>query len=171
MNNRLCANYHAIFFLSVLIAIGCQDSPTDNAPPIPLQGKAAFYSVDHYSESQDPFQDLSKTIQRAETEDKRILLQVGGDWCSWCVRISKYMESNQEIRQMLEQNFLVMKVTYPSDNSEAFLAQYPKIEGYPHFFVLEQDGNLLHSQRTAKLEEDESYSEDAFAEFLSSWRK
>ena len=56
-----------------------------------------------------------------------------------------------------------------NDNS-AFLANYPKVPAYPHFFVLETDGTLLHSQGTAELEEGKSYNEQVFIAFLESWR-
>lgn len=131
---------------------------------------AAFYTVDHYDKSRDPAEDLKATIRRAEAEEKRILLQIGGDWCGWCARMSSYMETNETIRRLIDENFLVMKVTYPGgEYTEPFLAQYPKVRAYPHLFVLERDGTLLHSQGTGELEEGKSYNEDVFRDFLVSW--
>ena len=39
----------------------------------------------------------------------------------------------------------------------------------PHLFVLHSDGKLLHSQGTAALKKDASYSEKAVVDFLSKW--
>lgn len=173
-------------FLFATLAGGC--APEKSEPPtasLPLEGvetiapeeppqadehaSASFYCVDHYDEARDPNKDLVATIARAGAEDKRILLQIGGDWCGWCARISNYMATDERIRGMLEESFLVMKVTYPGEHSETFLSQYPKVVAYPHFFVLEKDGSLLHSQGTGELEEGEGYNQQVFADFLSAW--
>ncbi len=131
--------------------------------------KLDFYTVSHYDEKRDPTSDLVTTIERAKAENKRILIQVGGEWCGWCHRISKYIETNEVVRGLTTEHFLVMKVTYPSEYAESFLENYPKIDGYPHFFVLEQDGTLLHSQGTAELEQGKSYNQSVFSDFLTSW--
>lgn len=128
-----------------------------------------FYVVATYDKSADPSEDLSRTLTRAKAEEKRVILQVGGDWCSWCALIADYMSTNETIRDHLNEHFLVMKVTYPSDYSEAFLADYPECEEYPHFFVLDSNGDLLHSQRTGELEKGEGYDDDAFMAFLQQW--
>ena len=153
-------------FLICLVALvaGCtHETANDMIAP------AAFYTVNHYDENRDPFTDLAATIKRADSEGKRILLQIGGDWCGWCARISNYMETEERIRIMLDESFVVMKVTFPSENTEFFLSRYPNIDAYPHLFVLEKDGSFLHSQGTGELEEDKSYNQDVFATFLSSW--
>jgi len=72
---------------------------------------------------------------------------------------------------MLRQHFLIMKVNFSSENRNTeFLKNYPKVPGYPHFFVLESDGTFLHSQGTADLEEGKGYNEQIFLEFLDKWK-
>ena len=41
--------------------------------------------------------------------------------------------------------------------------------GYPHFFVLDGQGKLLHSQDTAELEKGKSYRARRFKRFLTRW--
>ena len=63
-----------------------------------------------------------------------------------------------------------MKVNMSDENDNAeFLSGYPQVPAYPHFFVLDQDGTLLHSQGTGKLEEGQGYDEDLFLAFLKTW--
>lgn len=63
-----------------------------------------------------------------------------------------------------------MKVNYsPENKNEEFLSNYPKIQGYPHFFVLDENGKLLHSQDTGKLEEGKNYNAQKFIDFLKLW--
>lgn len=140
------------------------------APTEENQPAAAFYTVGSYDENRDPAADLAATIQRATAENKRILIQVGGEWCVWCHRISEYMETNAAVRRLVDDHFVVMKVTYPSDKSEVFLEQYPKVPAYPHLFVLAPDGTFLHAQGTAELESGKSYNEEVFCKFLNDWK-
>ena len=72
---------------------------------------------------------------------------------------------------VLRQHFLIMKVNYSTENSNAeFLQDYPTVPAYPHFFVLESDGRFLHSQGTAELEEGRGYNESVFLAFLEKWQ-
>lgn len=64
-----------------------------------------------------------------------------------------------------------MKVNYSEKNTnEPFLKQYPKIPAYPHFFVLDRNGQFLHAQGTAELEEGRGYDEKVFLDFLTKWK-
>ncbi|MDB4561543.1 thioredoxin family protein [bacterium] len=129
----------------------------------------AFYSVPHYDEAREPAADLQLTIKRAQQGEKRILVQVGGDWCNWCGRLAEFMAQKEKVRGLLEQHFLIMKVASESKYTDAFLSDYPKINSYPHVFVLNAKGELLHSQDMEELERGEGYDEVAFLKFLQAW--
>lgn len=82
-----------------------------------------------------------------------------------------FVHENQAVATTLRQHFLIMKVNYgDGNNNEEFLANYPKVPAYPHFFVLESDGTFLHSQGTAELEEGKGYNEQVFLVFLDKWK-
>ena len=145
-------------------------------PPIELDpaahAKHIFYTVEHYGEDRNVEDDLKMTMARAATEKKRILLQVGGEWCGWCKLLTAFIEKEEPVRSSLEQNYLLMKVTYTQkQTNEAFLSKYPKIKGYPHLFVLDAEGKLLHSQDTTPLEEGKGYSQERVLAFLESWKQ
>ena len=66
---------------------------------------------------------------------------------------------------------MIMKVNMSEENrNEEFLANYPKVPAYPHFFVLEADGEFLHTQGTGELEEGPGYDEAVFLAFLNEWK-
>jgi thiol:disulfide interchange protein len=137
----------------------------------PHSEKPTFYTVDHYDAARNPADDLAKTVTRAKAEKKRILIQVGGDWCGWCKLMSRYIETNPKVRETIADNYLVMKVTENGDQKNApFLSQYPSIPGYPHLFVLDSDGTFLHSQGTSELEEGHGYNETVYLAFLNQWK-
>ena len=55
------------------------------------------------------------------------------------------------------------------NKNEALLSKWPAIRGYPHLFVLDGDGRLLHSQETDVLEAGKDYDRAGFSEFLRKW--
>ena len=131
----------------------------------------SFYTVEHYGNDRNADEDLKATIARATAEKKRILLQVGGEWCGWCKLLTGFIEKNDSVRSSLEKNYLLMKVTYTKEQpNEAFLSKYPAIKGYPHLFVLDSDGKLMHSQDTSPLEEGKGYNEARILAFLDEWK-
>src|SRR5262245_38609169 len=145
-------------------AAAADDIPAKTASAV---GKPV-YSVDSYDSKRDPAADLKLTIAKAK--GKRILVQVGGDWCGWCHLMNKYFHENEKVAAALARDFVIQKVNYSQENqNKEFLGQYPAIKGYPHLFVLESDGKLLHSQNTEELEEGKGYSERAVLEFLARW--
>ena len=184
----MIARTHSICFvlatICCLLPIGCGPSsvepatatvePTSTEDPPAVESTTdtahgSFYTVSTYNESVDPNVDFTKTISRAGAENKRVILQVGGDWCGWCSRITDYMSTNATVRPHLEKNFLVMKVTYPGEHADEFLSKYPKCDAYPHFFVLESNREFLHSQGTGELEAGKGYDDDVFMAFLTQW--
>jgi thioredoxin-related protein len=124
-----------------------------------------------FDPTRNSFDDLESAIEMAKENNKNIILDVGGEWCIWCHRIDAFMHNTKEINSLLEKYYLVVKINYSKENkNEKFLSQYPKIEGYPHFFVLDKNGKLLHSQNTGDLEKDKGYNKDKFIAFLNEWK-
>ena len=98
------------------------------------------------------------------------MLDVGGEWCGWCVYMDKFFYQNTELARIRDENFVWVKINYSEDNeNKLFLAAYPAISGYPHLFVLDGDGTLIHSQPTYALEQEKGYNLMKFTEFLKTW--
>jgi len=154
----------SVWIVASLSAIG-------GLPPLAGQTEDhSFYTVAGYDETADPFEHLELTKERASEEGKRILLQVGGEWCGWCHRLDQFIQDHPAIVERLRNDYLIMKVTWTSRNqNRPFLSQYPGIPGYPHIFVLDSDGMFLHSQGTLELEQGKSYNEQAILKFLETW--
>ncbi len=118
----------------------------------------------------NPAEDLQAAVKKAEAENKRIILDVGGEWCVWCVWMDKYFIKNPDLAKLRDENFVWVKVNMsPENENRAFLSKYPLAAGYPHLYVLEKDGKLLYSQNTAELEEEKSYNLQKFTGFLEKW--
>lgn len=123
-----------------------------------------------FDPKRDPAADLAKAVQVATKENKRIILDVGGEWCGWCHKLDEFFRTNQEAAALLKAHYVVVKVNFsPENRNEAFLSKYPEIKGYPHLFVLEKTGKLLHSQDTGLLETGPAHDPAKVIPFLKKW--
>ena len=149
--NRLCV---AALVVMLAIAPAC-------ASDLPLR----------FDPARDAVADVAFAVGQAQREGKRVLVDVGGEWCAWCRIMDRFFAGNDEARALRDAHYVWVKVNWSKENrNEALLGQWPKIDGYPHLFVLDADGRLLHSQDTSLLERGRGYDDVAFIAFLERWK-
>lgn len=135
---------------------------------VPKDGTA---QLSGYDPKRDPADDLKAAEAEAKQTHKRILLEVGGDWCIWCKYMDTFFDNHADIDALLKANYVVVKVNMSSANrNQSFLMQFPKFETYPHLLVLDADGKLLQSQDTGELERGSSYNPEKMKDFLNKWK-
>jgi thioredoxin-related protein len=123
-----------------------------------------------FDPKRDSEKDLQDAVALAGKTQQRILLDVGGEWCIWCHKLDKFFQDNNDVSKFLQENYIVVKVNYSKENkNEKFLSKYPQVKGYPHLFVLESNGKLLHSQDTGDLESGDHHDHDKVLTFLKKW--
>ena len=143
-----------------------REVPAEQARP------AAPAAAAKFDPAADPDRDLAAAVVEARSSGRRIMLDVGGEWCSWCHILDRFIADHDDLRNAIARDYVWLKINYSDENKNAaFLGRYPKITGYPHLFVLNEDGQLLHSQDTALLEEGPSYNLDKVRAFLAQWKK
>ena len=129
-----------------------------------------YVPVHTYDPTTDAAADVQAAILEAQRTGKRILLAVGGEWCPWCHTLDQFFHDNADIARLRDANFVVVNVYYGSDNrNEKVLSHYSKVLGIPHFFVLDKDGALLHSQHVLDLKMNGDYSPSKMKDFLMKW--
>ena len=132
-------------------------------------GSLPEYSL-HYDPKRDPYQDGHAAVTLAEATNRRVLIEVGGNWCSWCHVLDRFLEQNPDINQKLHQTFVILKVNVSDRNDNGkFLAAFPKPLGYPHMYIAEKNGNILLSKDTADFLSNGNYSRQQFLDFFSQW--
>lgn len=135
-----------------------------------VKTSAAAAQREKFDPTRNAAEDLLTVITKAKAENKRIILDVGGEWCIWCRWMDEYFIKNADLMKLRDENFVWLKINMSEENENTeFLAKYPKAEGYPHLYILEKDGAFLHSQGTAELEEGKSYNKQRFTDFLNKW--
>ena len=129
-----------------------------------------YVAVAEFDSTRDPVKDVGDAVVEAKRTGRRILLDVGGNWCKWCHYLDSFWEKNKDVADFLHEKFIYVKVNYSKGNeNKDFLSKYPKIPGYPHFFVLNTDGTLLWSQDTSELESGQGHDHDKVLAFLKKW--
>jgi thioredoxin-related protein len=125
---------------------------------------------DKFDPKRDAVKDIREAVAEAKRTGKRVMLDVGGEWCIWCHRLDSLFQQNKDLDEFLHENFVVVKVNYsPENKNEKLLSRYPKVAGYPHLFVLDSEGKLLHSQDTGELESGKHHDRAKVFSFLKQW--
>jgi thiol:disulfide interchange protein len=123
-----------------------------------------------FDSTRDATADIGKAIAEAQQTGKRIILDIGGDWCPYCRALDQVFQDHPDLLQLRDANFIVVNVYYgPDKKSEQALSLYSKVLGIPHFFVLDSNGTLLHSQHVLDLKTDGNYSPAKLKAFLGKW--
>ena len=154
----------ALFVLPLALALSFSRS----AAPVPAAQDNE--QRQKFDPARDAAQDIQNAIRESQKTGKRIILDVGGEWCSWCHKLDKFFMDNTDVAAFMNDHYIVVKVNYSKENkNEKVLSHYPAIKGYPHLFVLESDGTLLHSQDTGQLESGDHHDRDKVFAFLRQW--
>ncbi|MGE0046140.1 MAG: thioredoxin family protein [Hyphomonadaceae bacterium] len=131
-----------------------------------------LYLYPGYDPRRDPAADRASAAERARSENKRVLLEIGGDWCVWCTILDNFLVRHDDVRAAFRSAFVVVKVNVgPSNANEAFMSAYPPVRGYPAFIILDENEQYLASQRTGPLERGRSYNRDRMLAFAQQWRR
>lgn len=125
-----------------------------------------------YNPEADAKLDISIALNQAGTESKHVLLQIGGNWCSWCIRLHGFINSHPELDSILHADYIPVYVNYSKENKNLSLMEefgFPQRFGFPVLVVLNEKGVRIHTQNTWYLEKDKSYDYEKLKRFLLDW--
>jgi len=145
--------------------------PTPAAPPAPrtpaapaapaatapaTTKKIAQPKVKLYDESADAKAQIAAALKTAKGENKRVLIQWGGNWCGWCTRLHELSVKDREISKELLYEYVIVHVDAGIEDKNLDLANTYKAEiqkgGFPYLTVLDGEGKVLANQETGSLE-------------------
>jgi thioredoxin-related protein len=116
--------------------------------------------------------DLDNAIKQAQKGNKHVLIQVGGNWCKWCIAFHKFINSDKQIDSLIKADFVFLLINYSKDNKNPDLMkrlEYPQRFGFPVLVVFDKKGKRIHTQDSGFLEKDASYDHDKVMTFLKNW--
>lgn len=125
-----------------------------------------------YDPARDPAADGRAALQLARHTGRRVLIEVGGDWCSWCRVLDRFLAEHKTLREKLDRHFVVLKVNVSDENDNAeFMAGLPRPLGYPHLYVSDPEGRILFSKDSGELLVNGRYSVQRFNDFIDRWKQ
>jgi thiol:disulfide interchange protein len=154
------------FLLVILVTTLTQIMPAlaINADELPKYSKV-------YDDKSDPFKDANAAITLAKKTQRNVLIEIGGNWCTWCKKMDEFLVKNPEVYQKLHNEFVLLKVSVSDSNeNEAFMKSLPPVLGYPHMYVSTSSGKMVLSKDTAELLDGEQYSKKQWLAFLNKWQ-
>jgi thioredoxin-related protein len=130
--------------------------------------------VKPYNINADAKADIQKAIQTANAQNKHVLIQVGGNWCSWCMRFHAMATSAQKVDSLIRADYVYLMVNYSKENKNMDVMKqldYPNRFGFPVFVVLDGKGKRLHTQDSGFLEHAtvKGYDTTKVVTFLKMW--
>jgi thioredoxin-related protein len=129
--------------------------------------KPTIYTVDANAKT-----DLKEALDKADKEGKHVLIQVGGNWCKWCIKFHEFIKNDSQIDSLINADYVFILINYSKENRNLEMMkqlEYPQRFGFPVLVVLDSKGNRLHTQDSGFLESGDSYSRDKILTFLKCW--
>ncbi len=125
-----------------------------------------------YHPEADGSEQIKQAIKAAKTNNKHVFVQIGGNWCGWCILFNKFVNEDAEIKKYIADNYEVVHLNYSPENyNEKLLTKFehPERFGFPVFIVLNEKGERLHTQNSGLLEEGKGYNQRDVLQFFKHW--
>ena len=127
-----------------------------------------------YDEKADAMSQIDQALEEARESGRFVICQVGGNWCPWCLRFAKFITEDEEIANVVKENFVYIHVnTSKANKNEEALRRLgnPGRFGYPVLVILDEEGRVMHIQNSSYLEEGNSYNHKKVLEFFLNWTR
>src|SRR6266480_912742 len=72
--------------------------------------QSKYAAVSEYDPKRDAAKDIIDAVKEAQRTNRNVLLEVGGEWCSWCHRMDAFFKANPDLLQLREKNFVTLKI-------------------------------------------------------------
>ncbi len=156
-------------FYLLFLGLFITQSSVNNAEAADVLNLPAYSTI--YDHKRDPFKDAAAAIQLAKQTNRNVIIEIGGNWCTWCHKMDNFLEKNPEIYQQLHGKYVLLKINVSDTNeNEEFMKSLPPVLGYPHMYVSTSSGKMLLSKDTAELLDDNQYSKEHWLTFINKWQ-
>ena len=130
------------------------------------------YTEEIYDPSANAMADIARAVTIAKKSNKHVFVKVGGNWCGWCKLYDKFSSTDEDISLIMVDEYVTVLANWSPENRNLEAMNYlgtPQRFGYPVFIILDGNGNVLHTQDTALLEEGRGYNKNHVLRFLKVW--
>ncbi len=126
-----------------------------------------------YNPDANAKKDIKAAVKKAKAESKYVLIQAGGNWCTWCYEFVRFCKADPKIDSAMNAGFVWYHLNTSKENkNEKTFAKYgyPQRFGFPVFIVLDKKGRRIHTQNSVYFEDGKkSYDKAKVISFLEMW--
>ena len=127
-----------------------------------------------YKPEENAKKEIEKSVEEAKKTGKHVLVQVGGNWCIWCARFNDFVTNDKSLDSLMNSNYVVYHLNHSKENKNSDILakyEYPQRFGFPVFLILNEKGELVHTQTSWYLESEKSYHKEKVTAFFNDWSK
>jgi thioredoxin 1 len=116
--------------------------------------------------------DVAAALEKARAENRRVILDFGGNWCPDCQALDIYFHDATN-KPILDANFVLVHINIGRVNQNLDIAArygIPLNKGVPALAVLDMRGKLLYSQKAGEFEAMRHMESSAVTQLLLRWK-
>jgi thiol-disulfide isomerase/thioredoxin len=163
-----------------LLALALLASPATAAPQAPRVSVATVNDLPQplplpYDEQADAQAAVAKAKAQAKREHKRLLIDLGGNWCLDCRVLAGIMEL-PELQPFLNRQFVIVKVNIGRYDRNGDIAQHygitGRLDGVPALLVVDPaHDRLLNRDKLFALADARHMTPQGLADWLAQWAR
>lgn len=95
---------------------------------------------------------FDEALSNAKEQNKLVVVDVFTDWCGWCKKMDKDTYSNSDIKDLIDDNFVYVKLNAEGSEKQLYngksytsadLSYYFQVDGFPTHVFLDSDGKVI----------------------------
>ena len=127
-----------------------------------------------YDTNADATAAVDAAFARAKQDGKRVLIDMGGNWCGDCIVLANIMQL-PEMKPFVAAHFEVVTVDVGRfDKNLQIPARFgitTRLEGVPAVIIAEPDGSFVNPGKITALSDARHMTPQAIADWLAQWAK
>ena len=161
-------NIGSMLLAAAMASAVCQPGPTQAAQYAESKkvNPSRLYDI-----NADGAKQINEALAAAKKGNKRVFLQFGANWCSWCHKMHQLFETDKPIAAELKSGYVVVLIDVNKEHNKSVDLKYgqPTRLGLPAIVILDADGHQLTTKDSTDLEEGDHHSPQKVLAFLKQW--
>ena len=168
MHCRISKIALAVIFVVVSAgAVAGQQPSLDDGVLRPVSAKADLYPV-----NADAKKEIEAALKTAHSENKRVILIFGGNWCYDCHVLDQALHEG-EAAKIVKESFLLVHVNIgEGDKNLDLIKKYETTLGFgvPTVVIIDDEGGVVYSSTKGEFEAARQIMKKDLVAFLKRWK-
>ncbi|HWM61538.1 MAG TPA: thioredoxin family protein [Rhizomicrobium sp.] len=158
--------------IALLIATPALAAAPAPKPSIATLQQLPVVVMQPYNEAANADTDVAATFARAQKSHKRVLIDLGGNWCGDCIILANFVKL-PEMRRFMETHYEEVSVDVGRFNRNlqipARFGFTKRLEGVPALLIATPDGKLVNGTDVFATADARSMTPQALADYLAKY--